>query len=185
MSRIKPLAVIAFAAALLMSAHAAVQVVGAGPEKACYDASKSRRPDLRAIAQCDAALEQSALSREDRAATFVNRSVLLLHAQKTRAALRDTDAALEIIPDMPAASVNRAAALIRLERYGEARKLLDRVLPNATGIELTRGLFNRAVAAEALGDMKAAYADYSRIVELDPDFEDAKVELARFQVSQN
>jgi len=185
MSRISHFAAAVLATAYIADASAAVSVVGAGPEKACYEASKSRHPARRAISDCTMALEQSPLSSEDRAATFVNRSVLLLRAEKSRAALHDTDSALAIIPDMPAASVNRAAALIRLERYAEAREMLDRVLPNADGINLTRGLFNRAVAAEALGDTRAAYADYTRILQLDPEFEDARLELARFQVSTN
>lgn len=172
-----------FSAALITTASAAVSVIGVGPQKECYDAARSKYPPVRALADCNAALEQVALSDNDRAATYVNRSVLLLTARRTKAALRDTEAALAIIPGLPAASVNRAAALIALERYAEAREMLDRVLPHAEGIDLTRGLYNHAVAAEAMGDARTAYRDYRRIVELDPSFEDARLELARFKVA--
>ena len=83
---------------------------------------------------------------------------------------------------MTAASVNRSAALILLERYQEARETVDQALPLASGLELQRALFNRALANEALGDIKAAYRDLKRAVELDPQFEEAKVELARYTV---
>lgn len=170
--------------ASLSGAHAAVQVIGNGPEHQCYQASKTGRSDRKALEACTQALQNSPLSASDRAATHVNRSVLLLATKNPRAALADTDSALSIDPALVAASVNRAAALIRLERYAEARATLDRALPMATGFELTRGLFNRAVASEALGDLTAAYEDFRRIVELDPGFEDARTELARFQVQR-
>lgn len=183
MNRYAPLAALVFAAAFVSPSNAAVQIVGSGPEKACYDAAKIGKPNRQGLTACNMALESGGLSVADRAATFVNRSVLLLARGRTRAALADTDAALALFPAMPAASVNRAAALLRLGRFDEARSTLDVALPDAKGIDLTRGLFNRAVAREALGDTKGAYADFKRIVELDPEFEDARLELARFTVT--
>ena len=64
----------------------------------------------------------------------------------------------------------------------EARATIDAAIPLATGPDLQRGLYNRAVAREALGDVKGAYADLKRAVELDPGFEAAKLELTRYQV---
>ena len=173
----------ALAIAFIAPAGAAVSVIGLGPEKQCYEASKAGRADKGGLAACDSALENSLLSRRDRAATHVNRSVLLLAHRRVRAALADTDMALRLEPDMAPASVNRAAALIRLERYAEARAALDGTLDGAEVDVLTRGLFNRAIASEALGDLRAAYADFRRIVELDPAFVAAQPELARFRVS--
>jgi tetratricopeptide (TPR) repeat protein len=40
----------------------------------------------------------------------------------------------------------------------------------------------RGIASEALGDVQSAYRDYRRAAELEPDSEDARLELARFQV---
>ena len=172
----------ATALALAATASAAVIVVGSGPEKACYEAAKVSRATGAALASCDDALKNSDLSPRDRAATYTNRSVLLLVRSSATAALADTDRALRIEPSMTAASVNRSAALILLERYQDARETIDQALPLASGLELQRALFNRALANEALGNIKAAYRDLKRAVELDPQFEEAKVELARYSV---
>jgi tetratricopeptide (TPR) repeat protein len=168
--------------AVIGSASAAVMVLGSGPERACYEAAKANRASGSALASCDQALDSDQLTPRDRAATYTNRSVLLLGRNSATAALSDTKRALRIEPSMTAASVNQAAALILLHRHQEARETIDQALPLASGVELQRALFNRALANEALGDIKAAYRDLKRAVELDPQFEEAKTELARYQV---
>jgi hypothetical protein len=40
----------------------------------------------------------------------------------------------------------------------------------------------RGLASEALGDVSGAYRDIRRAAELEPDWEDARLQLARFQV---
>jgi len=174
------LAAASFAA--LGSASAAVMVVGNGPELACYNSAKAGETSNLAIKDCTEALENGALSPRDRAATFTNRSAMLVTRGDAKEALADTDNALRIEPSMTAASVNRAAALIELSRYEEARSTIDAAIPLATGVELQRALYNRAVAREALGDVKGAYADLKRALELDPSFEAARIELTRYQV---
>lgn len=175
-------AVAAASFAAFGSASAAVMVVGTGPELACYHSAKAGETSNLAIKDCTEALKNSELSPRDRAATYTNRSAMLVTRGDAERALADTDAALRIEPSMTAASVNRAAALLELERYEEARATIDAAIPLATGPDLQRGLYNRAVAREALGDVKGAYADLKRAVELDPGFEAAKVELTRYQV---
>ena len=175
------IALIALAAAV-PSANAAVMVIGSGPEKVCYLASKAGKANRAGLKACNEALKTAQLSVHDRAATYVNRSVMLLAYSRTDDALADTDAALAIIPHLEEATVNRSAALIRLDRFAEAREILDEALPRARGRVLLSGLFNRAIASEALGDTKSAYRDLKRIVALDPEFEPAHTELARYQV---
>ena len=51
-------------------------------------------------------------------------------------------------------------------------------------MEPEKAYFNRALAEERLDDLKAAYADYQKALELKPDWVIAKTELARFHVSQ-
>ena len=168
--------------AVLATAGAAVMVVGSGPERACYEAAKADRATLATIKTCSDALDTGALTPRDRAATFTNRSALLISREKASLALADADNALRIEPSMTAASVNRSAALIMLGQYAEARATIDAAIPLASGAELQRALYNRAMASEALGDIKGAYHDLKRAVDLDPKFEAARVELARYQV---
>ncbi len=47
-----------------------------------------------------------------------------------------------------------------------------------------KAYFNRAVAKERLNDLKGAYFDYRRALELKPDWDMPKVELARFTVAK-
>ena len=168
--------------AVLGTAAAAVMVVGTGPERSCYEAAKADRATGATIRTCTEALDQGTLSPRDRAATYTNRSALLISRDKASLALADADDALTIEPSMTAASVNRSAALIMLGQYAEARATIDAAIPLASGVELQRALYNRAMASEALGDIKGAYHDLKRAVDLDPKFEAARVELARYQV---
>jgi tetratricopeptide (TPR) repeat protein len=67
------------------------------------------------------------------------------------------------------------------ERYSEGLDQIDKGL--ALGVkDPEKALFNRAMAHEGLGDMKAAYQDYSKAAELNPAWDAPKNELARFTV---
>jgi tetratricopeptide (TPR) repeat protein len=157
-------------------------VLGPGPERTCFEAAEAGKASSDGIAECTIALSESSLSPRDRAATYSNRSVLLLAREKATLALKDTNAALAIMPSMTAAAVNKSAALILLGKYQDAIATVDAAVPLANGVELKRALFNRAMAYEATGDLKSAYRDLKRAVDLDPQFEAATTELARFQV---
>ena len=170
------------AAAFSSIAGAATLVIGVGPEKDCFEAAKAQRATNTAFQACNEALENSPLAPRDRAATYSNRAVLYLARESPHPALVDADAALRIEPTLAGAAVNRSAALIRLERYREARETLDAIIPMATGEELENALFNRSVALESLGDVKGAYHDLKRAITLNPAFEPALIEIARYEV---
>lgn len=172
-------------AMLMMSpAGAAVTVLDTGSARACYEAANADRAGRSAFAACDSALESQALSAGDRAATFANRSVLHLSANDAAAALADAETALTLDPATHDVAVTRAGALLMLDRPADARAALDAAIPHLTGYALERALFNRAIAAEAMGDIRAAYYDYKRAAELNPSFQEARTELARFQVGK-
>jgi tetratricopeptide (TPR) repeat protein len=182
MRTLSRLVAFSFLIAAVPSASAAIMVIGAGPEKQCYLASKAGKASRSGLSACNEALATAVLTTHDRAATHVNRSVMLLAHDRNDEALADTDAALQIIPGLEEAIVDRAAVLIRLDRFAEAREILNEVIPRSNGRVLLSGLFNRAIAAENLGDIKAAYKDLKRIVQLDPEFEQAQLEIARYTV---
>lgn len=167
--------------ALAAPASAAVSVLDSGSASACYSAARAERTTAAATAACDAALTGAASTR-DLAASYANRSAVLLGADDATGALADADQALALDPGLQEVAVTKAGALLMLGRYAEARSTLDAALPHVEGIALERALFNRALANEALGDVKAAYLDFKRAAELNPAFDDAHVELARFSV---
>jgi tetratricopeptide (TPR) repeat protein len=185
--RLAMLAAVSLAAAALVyvthsPAHAASSVIGAGPARACFEAANSGRADLTALIDCDTAISGQELSARDRAATVVNRGVIHLLRRDAASALKDFDRAISWRPDLGEAYVNRGAALILQGDFQGAVASIDR------GIELGaedphEAYFNRAIAHEKLDDMRAAYADYRRAVELKPDWALPQQELARFTVT--
>lgn len=82
-------------------------------------------------------------------------------------ALRLVDIALEIDPELTWAWNLRAEALLKLRRWEEAVRALDRVL--AEWSESFAAWYGRAVALEEMGQLEEALASVSRAAELDPD----------------
>jgi Flp pilus assembly protein TadD len=181
---LRPLAVALCLATLVpVSANAATMVLGGGQAETCYDEAKACRATEQGLNVCTGALEGEPLSRVDRAATFVNRSVIQLQRRNGKAALTDLDSAQRLAPDLGDVYVNRGAALFLLGRIDEAETALNR------GIELGSkqpqdAYFNRAITREARGDLKGAYRDYVEAARLAPDWPAPKMELARFSVSR-
>lgn len=162
-------------------ADASTLVIGGGAAKECSDAAQSGRSDSRSILTCTTALEVETLSFRDRARTFVNRGVLQMRQRQFSAARADFDRAGTIDPDLGEVYVNRGATFVGEERYQEGLEQIDRGL--ALGVkDPEKAWFNRGLANEGLGDLKAAYRDYTRAVELKPDWTPPKTELARFKV---
>lgn len=163
------------------TAQAAVLVVGAGNARLCYTAAASGRDDLESVRTCNMALTEQMLSSHDRAATLVNRGIIQLGRNNAEQALADFDRAVDVMPDLAEVHTNRAAALLYLNRYHEALAAADRAIA-LNPEEPERAYFIRAAANEELGNMTAAYRDYSRAVELAPTWRIARAELARFRV---
>ena len=175
----------AFAALATGPARADVSVIGNGLAAECSGAAKamSRNESVRAeaVQLCTLALDDEALSPHETAATLVNRGVLYLGGRDYDAALRDFDEALHIEPNLAEAHVNRGAALLGKRQDEAAVAEIDRGLALNT-TEPEKAWFNRAVAKERLGDIRTAYVDYRKALELKPDWELPKAELARFRV---
>lgn len=128
---------------------------------------------------CDRALRNNRLEREDRIRVLINRGVLHLRQQQNEAALADFDAVIALDPEHAEGLLNRGATLVQLRQYGPAVSALTQAL----GLGVTdpqKAYFNRAAAREALGDVRGAYEDYSTALDIQPGWELANAELARF-----
>lgn len=170
----------AFAAAAL-STQASI-VIGESKQYSCYEHALYDRDSPAALRDCDAAVEDAAAMYHDRAASHVNRGIVQMRRGAYDEALRDYDAALKIEPDLGDAYVNRAVVYIRQQRFAEAVEAVTTAL--TLKVEHPQSAyFNRAVAHEALGDLKSAYFDYSKAAELAPDWALPKQELERFSVA--
>jgi tetratricopeptide (TPR) repeat protein len=175
----------AFATAIGCSgaASASTLVIGGGAAKDCANAAIEGRKDTGSVTTCTLALETETLNFRDRARTYVNRGVLQMRQRNFDDAVQDFDAASRIDPDLGEAFVNRGAAYVGTSRYGEGLSQIDQGL--ALGVkDPEKAYFNRAVANEGLGDVTAAYRDFSKAAELAPAWDAPKTELTRFTVKR-
>lgn len=175
----------ALAAAALMviapAAQSAVTVLGNGLARACFETAEYGGTPADGIAACSEALDQAAIPIHDRAATFVNRGILYSRIDAIENALKDYDAGLTLDPTMGEGYVDRGAAYIVLKRYDDALRDINK------GIELNSNrlqiaYYDRAIIQEALGNVRAAYEDYKKAVEIEPNFALANEQLSRFKV---
>lgn len=168
----------------IMPAASSTMVVGSGNARECYLGAELRRSVRVARPLCDRALADETLSQRDRAATHVNRGIVLMHARDLDGAITDFGEALRIEPLMAEAHVNRGIALLhRGGADGEAVAALTR------GLELKPSRpevahYSRAIAHEILGNAREAYEDYAAAAALDPKWTDPAEQLKRFSVER-
>jgi tetratricopeptide (TPR) repeat protein len=172
------------AAALLMAsppANAVVLVVGGGAGAQCYETAEFGDP-FDAFDLCTRALAEQSMSVRDRAATYINRSVIRLRVHDYNGAIADCDLSIARYPSLGEAYVNRGAALINLDKAQEAVEALNKAIQ--LGLDKVHlAYYNRGLAKEKLNDIKGAYEDYKKALELDPTFTLAAEELRRFEVN--
>jgi len=177
--RILPLFLLA---ALAAPAAASVTVIGGTAARTCYEAADSPfSPVPETLAACDRALAAEPLAPRDVVATHVNRGILRVRGGDLAGGVADFDAAIRLDSEVGEAWFNRGAALLRRNAPAEALPSFEAAV--ALGIDRPALAFlGRAVAHEALGNVRAAYADYRRASELEPGWDRPRAELARFSL---
>ncbi|MDB5424696.1 MAG: hypothetical protein JWQ29_2112 [Phenylobacterium sp.] len=165
------------------AADAAVTVIGGGFAEACSRAAITGQSDHKVEELCTLALTDEMLNDRDRAGTFVNRGVMKLRRANYDAAILDFNQAVRIKPDLGESYVNRGAASIGQRHYAEGMTDLNKAIALGVG-EPAKAYFNRALAYEGLDDVKAAYFDYQKALELSPDWDAPKQQLVRFKVTR-
>jgi tetratricopeptide (TPR) repeat protein len=163
------------------AAAQSVTVLGGGMARECSNAALKGEFERKFETACTLAIETEILSNTDRAGTYVNRGVLRLRRNEYAAARGDFDRALGLKPDLAEAYVNRGATLVGERRYADGLADINKALELGVD-EPEKAYFNRALAHEGLDDMKQAYFDYRKALELSPEWEAPKKELARFTV---
>lgn len=155
-------------AAALPVAHAAETVIGSPRAESCFQSALTGDDSMPAIDLCTAALQSDALGRQDRAATYVNRGILLSRRGRHEAAYEDFSKALEMERALVHALINRGNVLVRMKRYAEAVADYDRAVFYSEGRD-PLVFFNRSLAYENLGRGAEAREDLVRAVQLDPE----------------
>lgn len=166
------------------TASAQVFVVGSGLARDCFDQVKSGNYSFRSADEtCSRALREETLTRENRAATYVNRGVIRMREGDYDRALADYSSAIDILPGLGAAYLNEGAAHIYTRNFDEALVALNRAIELETN-DIFAAYFNRAIARENTGDVPGAYFDFQKALELRPGWELAQRQLSRFEVQQ-
>jgi tetratricopeptide (TPR) repeat protein len=131
-----------------------VEVLPAG-EDACFAAARDRQPDP---ASCDVVIQSAGVDTPTLAATHNNRGLILAAMNQLGEALADFETALELVPDLAQARINRANMLFQLARYPEALAAYDEALAGIT-VHRHIALFNRGLTYGALGNVVQARDD--------------------------
>jgi tetratricopeptide (TPR) repeat protein len=161
-------------------ALAAVTVIGSGSAQLCFQAADSGRSQREGIGYCNDALV-GPLTKDDRAATYINRGVIELNLMKVTAAQDDFNAGLAINGNLGEGYVDRGATLIAQKKFADAILDINKGL-SLGAKEPHIAYYDRAVAEEGLGNLKAAYDDYRQALIVQPDFTRASDELKRFKI---
>jgi tetratricopeptide (TPR) repeat protein len=153
--------------------------VGAPYATLCAEAAAAGRTDDEAAAACDRAVQSERLNRTNMIATQINRGALYLRRRDGRNALDAYQAVLGLDDDHAQALLSSGIAYDMVGQPGPAVASITRAL--TLGIERPyTAYYYRARAREALGDVRGAYEDYRTAIEIEPNWEPAFEELARF-----
>ncbi|MEO6338657.1 MAG: tetratricopeptide repeat protein [Caulobacteraceae bacterium] len=175
-------AALTFSFGLSASPASALDTIFGGFASGCARNAKVGSATNENINGCTDALMSELLTERDRAATMVNRGTLYLVRQNWDAAKADFDMAARIQPKMGESYVNRGAALIGMGRLPEAEAQITYGLTFNPELP-ERAYYNRALARWRMDNVKGAYFDFRKALELKPGWEDATKQLAYFTVS--
>lgn len=174
----------ALLAACAVPASASVMVIGSSDARLCYEAADSPMlPQVRDLRRCDDALTTGGLSNYETVATHVNRGILRLRRGAIDESIADFDSAMTLDPNQPEAYLNKGAALIQRQNPTEAAQLFTVALQHNTQRPAVAH-YGRAVANEALGNVREAYNDYQMASQLAPNWSAPRDDLQRFRVVQ-
>ena len=177
----KQLLLAAALAAAALPASAQVFVNTEGNAHSCYMSTKAGNTgSLSAVRTCTEALSDP-LTRADKAATHVNRGVLLMRRGESDKAVLDYERALELSPELTEAYINYSAALYYERRDDEALAAINTALELGTDKE-AEALFNRALIYDRKEDARRAYYDLKRALELKPGWDIAEDAISRYTV---
>lgn len=172
------------ALALAPTSFAQISVIGSGLGKDCYTAVKYSKTTPRKIEDiCTRALTSGQLNRDNRAATLVNRGIIRMRVGRYDAALKDYASAERLRDGNGPLYLNRGAALIYKKQFSDALDSLNLAIELETQ-DLFAAYYNRGIAKERTGDVRGAYYDFKKSLELNPEFEAAQWQLDRFTVTE-
>jgi tetratricopeptide (TPR) repeat protein len=171
------------AVGLAAPAQALVMVIGNQLAHDCFTMAKSGVDPINAIATCNSALENEPLTPHDRAGTYVNRGAIEISLNRVDDAMGDYNTGISIMPTLADAFVDRAGAYIMKHQYDLALADVNHGIDLGPSYPFV-GYYNRAVAEQLTGQLKDAYLDYQKTLQLEPKFFPAAERLKDFVVTR-
>jgi tetratricopeptide (TPR) repeat protein len=145
----------------------------ASEAKECYRsasiAARIHYTSRRDLDNCNFALDHTALSLRDRAATFANRGIVYMAMEDYQRAIQDFTTAMRLRPDFGEINVNMGNVYYVDKSFAKAIAEYTTALEKKTSREFVAYL-NRGMAYENLGDYDKAEADYRSAQEIMPDW---------------
>ena len=175
---------LAAGAAVFLAPHpasAGVMTIGGSFAEGCYKYAQGRVGTLDAVVTCDRVFSDQALTSDDQFATYVNRGNVKMHRREYSGAQADFDRAGAMNPKRGEPWLNMGVLQFKQGNSRSAISLFDKALSLGTD-EPEVAYYGRGLAHEDIGDLKAAYADLRKALELRPKWIDPARELARYQV---
>jgi tetratricopeptide (TPR) repeat protein len=127
-------------------------------------------------------MEEVNLSRSDRAATFVNRGIILAALDQNQDALNDYNDSLELVPELPQAWNGKGNLYYLANRYDEAIAAYERSLElNLPDRQVA--YYNLGITYEKMGDKAAAERSFNTAVEIAPEWALPKERLERLKAN--
>ena len=119
------------------------------------------------IVSCNLALNTRRISESERASILVNRGILYNHMGEYAAALRDYNAALELVSGYPEAYINRGNAFFHTGQVEHAIADYNRAIQRRSA-KLHTAYDNRGLVNESKHQHDRAFVDFVRANELRP-----------------
>ena len=173
----------AIAAALfaaLPASAATTMLYNVNPATECANAARDMNNTGAGLSYCNEALSDPLMNR--RAALLVDRGILKFAQKDVQGALADFNAGVAQDAKLSDAYVNRAALLVSLKRYDDARSDLAKATQLGTP-NMHVVYYTRAVIEDDAHQYAAAYRDYKQALALKPGYTAAARELVRFKVT--
>jgi len=166
----------------ISAAQGAVLTVGGPLSQICYKSALAGDGRSVALEGCTRALEEESLTKPDRAATLVNRGIVLMSGRHYAEADGDFDAALRLDGQLPDGWLNKGFLRLRSGDGRDALPFIQKGIDTGAGNQAL-AVFARGVAHEQMGEFSSAYADLRSAQRLAPGWSLPREYLATYRVS--
>ncbi len=150
------------------------------PARECYQAAsiaaRIHYTSRKDVETCSYALQRTALTPRDRAATLANRGIIYMSLEDYQKAIQDYSAALTLKPEFGELNVNIGNVYFLGKSFDKALVEYSTAIEKNTS-KPQSAYFNRGMTHESMGKFTEAEADYRMALQLFPEWAAAQSKL--------